>query len=145
MSKDIEKKMCKCTHTVDGDMKLKPSKDYKSYKTDGSLKYICTVCGKEVVIRNRSDAEIDEAIEIIDDMIDFIKYALSESEQDDDGNIIIPSDEEMNNLKKLGKKFQFCIRNEIKALYNAARCKAPSHRRRKKKRADDIGSEWCKP
>lgn len=86
MSKLTEKAMCKCTHTEKWDIKLKPA-PRGEHESGLHLRYICTICGKEVSIKNISDEKIDEAIDVIDQVIDQIKLGLSENYQDDDGNI----------------------------------------------------------
>lgn len=126
----IEENKCTCTHTVKGDMKLKPSKKYN--QGSGQLIYICTECQKEVRIRNISDEEIDKAIDTLDDMIDIIKLS-ADMTKEGDAKIV----------KKLAK-VQFRLRNEIKDLYKAAKSKNGGGKKKKNK-GGNSDSEWEKP
>lgn len=125
----LEENKCTCTHTVKGDMKLKPGKSYN--QGNGQLNYICSECQKEVRIRNISDDEIDRSIDVIDNMIDIIKLS-ADMTKEGDAKIV----------KKLAK-VQFRLRNEIKDLYKAAKSK--NGKGKKKNKGGNSDADWGKP
>lgn len=119
---------CTCVHTKKGDLTL-------VRVPEDASKYRCKQCQKVIKISRLDDKEIQDAIDVLDRMVDTIKLS-SDVNREDDAKMV----------KKLAK-FQFRLRNEIMPFYNASIKKNNQGRgkRNNNNRNDNYDGGWNKP
>jgi hypothetical protein len=120
-TKDLQQAMCPHTHR--GDLVIT--------RTQTPGVHRCTECQKLVKIKNKSQDELNGAIDVLDSAIDIVKMMLN-----------VENDEDKDLLKKLGK-FQYRLNHEIVPIYNASINKGNKNKKKNKNRDDNGG--WNKP
>jgi hypothetical protein len=123
-----EKNMCRCSHTTrKGEPDMRPSHK----KKPGLIVYICEQCQKELYLNKIPDEDQDQALAIVDNMIDAIKMSTNpNSEKEKDQKFI----ERLSEV-------QYMVRTQIKPAYEKV---LRGEGKQKNKKNHDNDSTWEK-
>lgn len=127
---NVEKNQCDCVHTRKGELEIRPSEK----KRDGLLLYVCRLCEKDLCLNKIEEADLDQAIAIVDRAIDTIKMHL---------DLDRPKDAA---IAERMAECQFRVRNQLKKAYQATLKNGRKGGKGNGRRSsEDRDSAWAKP
>lgn len=126
---NVEKNQCDCAHTRKGELEIRPSEK----KRDGLLLYVCRLCKKDLCLNKIEEADLDQAIAIVDRAIDTIKMHLDLDKPKDAA------------IAERMAECQFRVRNQLKKAYQASLSNGRKGGRNGRRGSEDRDSAWAKP